>query len=153
MALETTKAIICRIGTEEYALDVNHVVSIERIQSIRPLPHTEPYMAGIMQLRGSVIPVLDLRIWLGLQKSAEESHDQKRIVVTEASERKLGLIVDAATDVLDIDGKLVQTVEMQQGAQEVRHVANLDGRLILILHVPKLIEQLDVSVFENAETA
>ncbi|GAX89023.1 chemotaxis protein CheW [Effusibacillus lacus] len=151
--MASIKAIICRVREEEYALDVNQVLSIERIQNIRPLPHTEAYMAGIMQLRGSVIPVVDLKIWLGFEQSEDGNEDQKRIVVTESNGKRLGVIVDAATDVIDIKDELIQTVEMQQGAQEVNHVANLDGRLILMLNIPNLIGQLDISVFANAETA
>lgn len=152
MAIDSTKAIICRIGKEEYALDVNRVLSIERIQNIRTIPHTESYMAGIINLRGSIVPVMDLRIWLGLERESGENEDQQRIVVTESNGKKLGLVVDAATDVLDIEEHTVQAVEMQQGAQEVNQVANLNGRLILIIDVEKLIAQLDVTVFENIET-
>ncbi|MFC4766713.1 chemotaxis protein CheW [Effusibacillus consociatus] len=153
MPLELTKAIICRISSEEYALDVNQVLSIERIQNIRPIPHTEPYMAGIINLRGSIVPVMDLRIWLGFNQPNDENQEQKRIVVAESNGKRLGLVVDAATDVLDIQKEDVQAVEMNQGAEEVNRVANLNGRLILILDVPKLIAQLDVSCFETTETA
>jgi purine-binding chemotaxis protein CheW len=150
--LSTTKAIVCRVGTEEYALEVSQVLSIERIQNIRPIPHTEAYMAGIINLRGTVIPVMDLREWLAI-KSYEENEDQKRIIVTESQGKKLGLVVDAATDVLDIQESDIQQVDMEQGAKEAKRVANLNGRLILILDVPKLIGQLDASVFEATETA
>ncbi|BCJ86739.1 chemotaxis protein CheW [Effusibacillus dendaii] len=153
MAIETTKAIICKIGQEEYALDVSHVLSIERLQNIRSMPHTEEYMAGIMELRGSVVPVMNLRVWLGFGKAGDVDQDHKRIVVTESNGQKLGLIVDAATDVLDIAKETLQAVEMQQGAREVNQVVNLDGRLILVLNVPNLIKQLDVSIFDNMETA
>jgi purine-binding chemotaxis protein CheW len=153
MAGESMKVIVCRIGNEEYALDVEQVLSIERIQNIRGIPHAEPYMTGIIDLRGAVIPVMDLRIWLGMDKTGDDANDQKRIVVAESNGKKLGLVVDAATDVLDIRLDALQTVEMQQGAQELNQVANLDGRLILILNVQKLIAQLDVSVFETSETA
>lgn len=151
--MESVKAIICRIGAEEYALNVTHVLSIERIQNIRPLPHTEPFMAGIMQLRGAVVPVMDLRIWLGIEKSDAAGQDHQRIIVTEVDGRRLGLIVDAATDVLDIEDKVIQSVETQHGAREVKNVANLESRMILILDIPKLVEQLDASVFDDAETA
>lgn len=153
MATESIKAIICRIASEEYALNVNHVLSIERIQDIRPIPHTEAYMAGIMQLRGSIVPVMDLKIWLGLESAGNDKDGQeKRIVVTECEGKRLGLIVDAATDVMDITASSIQSVEMQEGSKEVNKVANLESRLILILDVPTLIEQLHF-VFDQVETA
>lgn len=154
MAAESIKAIICRITSEEYALNVNHVLSIERIQEIRQIPHTEAYMAGIIQLRGSIVPVMDLKIWLGWAKAGndQEVQTEKRIVVTEYNEKRLGLIVDAATDVMDIAASSIQSVEIHEGSKEVNQVANLESRLILILDVPKLIEQLNF-VFDQVETA
>lgn len=154
MAMESVKVIICRVAEEEYALNVNHVLSIERIQNIRPVPHTEAYMAGIMQLRGSIVPVMDLRSWLGMEPTGQDHEGQaeKRIVVTEYNDKRLGLIVDAATDVTDIALSSVQSVEMNEGSKEISRVANLDGRLILILDVPMLIEQLHF-VFDQVETA
>jgi purine-binding chemotaxis protein CheW len=154
MAMESMKAIICRISAEEYALNVNHVLSIERIQNIRPVPHTEAHMAGIMQLRGSIVPVMDLRSWLGLEPTGQDHEGQaeKRIVVTEYNDKRLGLIVDAATDVTDIDLSSVQSVEMNEGSKEISRVANLDSRLILILDVPTLIDKLHF-VFDQVETA
>lgn len=150
----SVKVIICRVAAEEYALNVNHVLSIERIQNIRPVPHTEAYMAGIMQLRGSIVPVMDLRSWLGMEPTGRDHEGQaeKRIVVTEYNDKRLGLIVDAATDVTDIALSSVQSVEMNEGSKEISRVANLDGRLILILDVPMLIEQLHF-VFDQVETA
>lgn len=154
MAMESVKVIICRVAAEEYALNVNHVLSIERIQNIRPVPHTEAYMAGIMQLRGSIVPVMDLRSWLGMEPTGQDHEGQaeKRIVVTEYNDKRLGLIVDAATDVTDIALSSVQSVEMNEGSKEISRVANLDGRLILIFDVPMLIEQLHF-VFDQVETA
>lgn len=152
--MESVKVIICRVAAEEYALNVNHVLSIERIQNIRPVPHTEAYMAGIMQLRGSIVPVMDLRSWLGMEPTGQDHEGQaeKRIVVTEYNDKRLGLIVDAATDVTDIALSSVQSVEMNEGSKEISRVANLDGRLILIFDVPMLIEQLHF-VFDQVETA
>lgn len=153
MAVGSMKAIVCKVASEEYALDVNHVLSIERIQDIRPVPHTEDYIAGIMQLRGNVIPVMDLKAWLGMKGQIEntETQAEKRIIVTEYDKQHLGLIVDSATDVLDIEESLIQTVEMQEG-KEINQVANLQSRLILILNIPRLLQKVSRDL-EEIETA
>ena len=133
------KSVICRIGKEFYAIDVTNVLSIERMHSIRPLAQQAFHVAGIMQLRGEVLPVFDLRKWLGVH--IEDTEEQKIIVVSH-QDKKVGLIVDSAMDVVDIDDDSIQEVSSDQARVEVQQVVSLQEKLVLIFDVVTLLQQI-----------
>lgn len=123
-----------------YALPAEDVIQMESYAGATPVPGTQPFVAGIMQLRGRVVPVVDVRARFGLP-AAERTMDT-RVVVGEYDGRYVALVVDAAREVARIGPselapppRLVDT-----GARRfVRALAQLDDRPVIILDFAKLI--------------
>jgi len=127
-----------------YAIEVEFVREIVRLMEITPLPNAPRLIEGVIDLRETVIPVLDLA--RSLNRGRASSGMQARIVVVEVDELVLGLWVDAATDVLTLDTRQLEDVPdlaTQAGYQAVRNVVRReDGPPIMVLAVDKLVEDL-----------
>jgi purine-binding chemotaxis protein CheW len=98
--------VIFSLSDGDYGLDVHIVDSIIKLQPITTVPNTPDYVEGVTNLRGDVLPVVDLRRLLG--RSLQETGKDSRIVVVELPETKIGLLVDAVVEVLRIDQQMIR---------------------------------------------
>ncbi|MGL4523833.1 MAG: chemotaxis protein CheW [Bacilli bacterium] len=137
------KYIVFQLRNEEYAIPVITVKSIEKFQPITRVPRTLPYIRGVMNLRGVVTPIIDLRQRFGLP-SPDEWEDM-RIIITSTSESDLGFIVDAANDVLDVESDQIEPasniLEMVD-TEFIEGVIKIENRLITILKLNELISNI-----------
>lgn len=127
-----------------YALDVTSVREIMRDGEITPLPNAPELIEGVMELRGGVIPVLNLARVLGGERSASTSGS--RVVVLECDGLLLGLIVEAATDVLSVDPALLDDVPelaTQAGYDTIRAVVRRPGAApVMVLSLESILERV-----------
>src|SRR5690625_4300696 len=97
---EFQQSIIVKLDKEEYAIPVEFIGGIERIQQITRVPKTADFIKGVINLRGVITPIVDLRERFGIEP---KQHDEStRIIITEMDDYNVGLIVDAAYDVVNI---------------------------------------------------
>jgi purine-binding chemotaxis protein CheW len=128
------------LSREEYGVDVRLVQEIIRVSEITPVPRAPASIKGVINLRGRVIPVIDLKKKLGLGEV--EPGRRTRIVVVKLRERLVGLLVDAASQVLkvpvsSIDPAPEAVVEIE--ADYIRGVAKLPDRLIILMDLHKIL--------------
>ena len=137
--------VLFQLAKTTYALDIACVEEIVRMPALTPIPQALPCVVGITNLRGSIVPVLDLRQRCGLAASAATV--ATRVVVVQQASHKLGLIVDAVDEVTTIPAASVEPVAtVIQDAREQRlllGVARLDDRLVLLLDLTKIVAQDD----------
>lgn len=129
-----------RVGTADYALPAAQVLHLESFVTATHVPGTPSYVAGLVQVRGRLVPVVDLRARFGLAP-IEHSID-RRVVVVQVGSRVAGLLVDSAREVLQIDAaKFEKPPELieQQTAGFVTAVATIAQRLFLLVDVPRVI--------------
>ena len=117
---EEMQLVCFKVDHEEYAVNIMKVQEIIRINEITAVPKTKEYMKGIINLRGTVVPVVDMRTRFGLK--TPESQEQSRIVVVNISGKTTGLIVDSVTEVLRVSKSQIEPPPTS--------VANLDGKFI-----------------------
>lgn len=94
------KVIVFQLNDKEYGVPVSQVKSIEKIMHITRVPHTNPFVKGVMNLRGVVTPLLDLRVRFGMEEQAY--NEGTRVIIVSIDDKEVGLIVDGANDVIDI---------------------------------------------------
>lgn len=146
------KVIIFQLKDEEYALPVKQVGSIERMQHITRVPQAEPFVKGVINLRGVVTPILDLRIKFGIEEA--EPSDSTRIIIVHIPNLEVGLIVDAAYDVIDIPADAVEPSPEVVGSLEadyIEGVVNLENRLLILLNMEKVLSLKGNSQLEVVE--
>lgn len=136
------KIIVFQLKEKEYAIPVEQVRSIEKIQHITRVPGAAPYIKGVINLRGVVTPIVDLRNRFGME--GEEYTDNTRIILTVLDDLEVGLIVDAANDVLDIPTNVIEPPpEMVNGTEAnfVNGVAKIGKRLLILLELEKVLNE------------
>lgn len=146
------KVIVFQLKDEEYAVSVQQVGSIERIQPITRVPSTADFVKGVINLRGVVIPIIDLRLRFGIE--ASEFSDSTRIIIVYFDDMETGLIVDAANDVIDIPEKAIEPPPEVIGtvdADYIEGVAKLDDRLLILLDLQKVLTRDEVDELKTVE--
>jgi purine-binding chemotaxis protein CheW len=126
---------VLRLGGREYALPLDCVVAVVRIAALTPVPDAASFVLGLLDLRGRVVPVLDLRLRLGLP--ATEPGLSTPICVVEVGGRAFGLVADGVTDVLPLAAPVERPAVVPE-ASPVAGVTYVDGRLVSLLDPGRL---------------
>lgn len=130
-----------QLDAETYGIDVLQVQEVLRVSEISPVPGALPFVIGIINLRGNVVTVLDARHRFGLPP--KESDDASRIIVVDAFDKVVGLLVDSVSEVAYLPAAEIEsppTVGTEDGAKFVSGVCNRDGQLLILVDLAKLID-------------
>jgi purine-binding chemotaxis protein CheW len=141
--MEDMKVIVFQLVDKEYVIPVSQVQSIEKIMHITRVPKTPSFVKGVINLRGVVTPIIDLRERFDLQANA--LNDQSRMIMIKLDDMEVGLIVDAANDVLDIPFSAIEPQPEVVGSIEsefIAGVAKLDRRLLVLLQLEKVLDPI-----------
>lgn len=145
------KIIVFQLKEKEYAIPVEQVRSIEKEQHITRVPGVAPYINGVINLRGVVTPIVDLGKRLDLDEA--ENTDNTRIIIAVFNDIEVGLIVDAANDVLDISRDSIEPPPEIVGGTEVEYingVVKIGKRLLILLDLEKVMnDQLKLNGLEG----
>lgn len=129
------------IGKEHFAVDILMVQEIIRMCPITPIPNSPEFIEGVFNLRGHIIPVIDLRKRLNLEAAAAE--DQSRILVINIDERVTGFVVDSVSEVLKIPHSSIEPPPeiVMAGLQSkyIHGVARFEERLLILLDFSKIL--------------
>ena len=136
----STLHVLCKVADSFYALPASQVLQMESFTGATRVPGAQPHVAGLVQIRSRVIPVVDLRTRFGLP--AVEPTLDSRVMVVQCGERTVGLLADSVREVALIDPtafKPPPEIVMQQAAGFVEAVAQLGERLIMLMDSKRVI--------------
>ncbi len=135
-----TLHVTFRVGSAEYAVNAEHVLHLESFTEATHVPGAPAFVAGLVQVRGKLVPVVDLRTRFGL--GAVERTLDNRVIVVKVGTRVAGLLVDSAREVVRLDeASFEPPPELldNQASGFVKAVATQAKRLLLVVDVPRLI--------------
>lgn len=129
-----------RVGKEYFGVPISIVHEIVRMMEITAVPDAPPFIEGVINLRGKIIPIVDLR-----KRFAEgiEQNRRNRILVAELDGHNVGLVVDSANEVLKMDPELIEPPPniFEQGEMNyVTGVGKLDGKLVILIDLAKIMQ-------------
>jgi purine-binding chemotaxis protein CheW len=131
-----------RIGRETFGLPISLVREIVRVPEITSVPNAPDYIEGVINLRGRIIPVVDLR--KRFREKVTEPNKRNRIVVVELESRRIGLIVNSASEVLKIAPSEIEAPHevFQEGELNyITGVGKMKGRLVILLDLNKILQR------------
>jgi len=149
--LKQQQLVSFRLGVEEYGVSIMKVQEIIRMQEITKVPQMPDFIEGIINLRGNVIPIIDLRKRFGL--SCAEKTIDSRIVVVSVRERIVGIIVDGVSEVLRLSEEQIEPpppAVSTAGREYIKGVGKLEKRLLILLDIDKILSSEEHNVIENA---
>ena len=137
------------IADEEYGLEILKVREIIGIMEITSVPKTPPYVKGVINLRGKVIPVIDLRLKVGMPEA--DRTDQTCIIIVDVDNVEMGIIVDNVSEVLDIPAEDIDdspSFGEQVNTDYILGMGKSDGNVTILLDISKLLSQTNVTAIE-----
>jgi purine-binding chemotaxis protein CheW len=140
-----------RIGRETFGLPISIVREIVRVPEITSIPNAPDYIEGVINLRGRIIPVVDLRKRFG--EVVNKADKRNRIIVVELENRNIGLIVNSASEVLKIppsDIEAPHAVFQEGELNYITGVGKLRGRLVMLLDLGKILQRGELRRLEDA---
>jgi purine-binding chemotaxis protein CheW len=144
---DTIQVASFHIGTEEYGVDISQIQEIIRMMEITKLPRTPDFVEGVINLRGQLIPIIDLRTRFGMERA--EVTKNSRIIVTDIGTKRVGIIVDSASEVLTIPMESIeQAPEMIAGAgtDYIQGVGKIGDRLVVLLDLTMVVSAFKAEV-------
>lgn len=132
--------VIFELGTENFGIDIASVEGIVKVQEITKIPKAPSYLEGITNLRGDVLPVIDMQKRFGM--SIQEHTKETRIMVANVENVKIGMIVSAVSEVLTIDDSVIELpppMVSNINSEFIIGVAKIDKRLVILLDLAKVL--------------
>lgn len=139
-----------KIGNEEFGVDILKVQEINKMVAVTKVPNSPSFVEGVINLRGKVIPIVDLRTRLGLEK-VEQTKDT-RIIVVDVDSRIIGFIVDSVSEVLRIPVNITEAPpEIATGVNSefIKSVGKLDDRLLILIDLDKILSNTEKNEIGN----
>jgi purine-binding chemotaxis protein CheW len=136
----TSRWVTFRLEQELYGINVLQVQEVLRVSEIVPVPGAPDYVLGIINLRGKVVTVIDMRRSFGLP--SHENTDASRIMIIESGKQVAGMLVDSVAEVVNIDSNQVETapdVGTSEASKYIQGIANHNKEILILVDVNKLL--------------
>lgn len=149
---ELLQLVTFSIGEEEFGVDILKVQEIIRIMEITKVPRAQDFVEGVINLRGKVIPIIDLRRRFGFASKEHDKHT--RIIVIEINNMIVGFVVDSVSEVLRIPAATVEPpppVVAGVESEYISGVGKLEDRLLILLDLDKLLSSEDLEAFSQGQ--
>ena len=147
---ELIQLVSFKLGQEEFGIDILKVQEINRMVEITKVPQAPYYCEGVINLRGKVIPVIDLRKKFSLESTERDKNT--RIIVCDVDTNVVGMIVDAVEEVLRIPSSTVEPapdVVVTVDSDYIRGVAKLEERLLILLDISRIAVEVNQEIGDN----
>ncbi len=138
----TTQYIVIALGTEQYGIDIKYIDNIVRMQQITRVPQVSPYWKGVINLRGAVIPVMSLRVKMGLERDVE-TKNSRIIIIKQDQHEPIGVMVDSVKEVVTLSSNQVEKVTGE--AKEDGYVSGIGKQetgLISLLDIEQVMQDM-----------
>ena len=153
ITLETlTQIVAMRLSDEDYGIPILQIQEILRLTEVTHIPNMPDFIEGVLNLRGKIIPVLDLRKRFHLKIT--ENTDKTRIVIVEAENQTMGLVVDSVSEVINLKREQLDSVPHSITSIETEYlmgVAKIDNRLVVLLDLGKLLNSIEKIALKDIE--
>lgn len=150
---EEEQVVVFNLRDQTYGIDIDSVLEIIRMESIVRVPGTPDFVEGIINLRGRIVPVMDLSRWFGLDTA--DITASSRIIIVDTSDSTIGMIVDSVSEVLRFPLSCIEPPPAMVGAGNVefiRGVALYDQRMFILLDLARILRDDEKTVLNRMDT-
>ena len=137
--------IVVKIDNEQYGINIKYIDNIVRNQKITRVPKTQTYYKGVINLRGEIIPVMSIRLKLGLEEDVFT--DKTRIIIIKLENAKIGILVDQVNEVITLDEEDVEKTHHDKNDEANGYISGIGkskGELVSLLDIVSLITEKDI---------
>lgn len=141
--MDQKQYVIVTLDKETYGIDIQQVQVIERLTRITRVPHAPSFVKGVINLRGDIIPVINLRERLSMP--IQEYTNDTRIIIVKTKKHIMGLIVDQVKEVLDLDGESMENVRefsSKIDSNYIKALGKVESEIVILLNIDGIIDEL-----------
>lgn len=139
---ETKQYIVVKLDNEQYGIDISFVDNIVRMQQITRVPKAQSFFAGVINLRGEIIPVMNLRLKFGLSQK-EYTNATRIIIIKPENNAKIGILVDEVREVVTLEEESIEKAVYDDQGVNLLGVGKYNNTLISLLNIQGIISELD----------
>ena len=139
---ESKQYIVVKLDNEQYGIDISFIDNIVRMQQITRVPKAQSYFAGVINLRGEIIPVMCLRSKFGLPDK-EYTNATRIIIVKPESNDKIGVLVDEVREVVALEEEYIEKAVYDEQGSNLIGVGKYNDTLISLLNIQGIVQDLD----------
>lgn len=139
--VDTKQFVVFRLGQEEYGVDIQKVTTIEQVKHITRVPKTPAFIKGVINLRGDIIPIMDLRKRFNLAEV--DNTEDTRIIIIKLDEVFVGIIVDSVAEVLQLTEDSIENITNFSNDLSLDYllgVGKVNDRIVTLLNIEKLVK-------------
>ena len=151
MKSDSREMLVFRLGSEEYGVDILKVQEIRGYEKVTPIPRSPDYLKGVVNLRGAIVPIIDLRVKFGMANPAFDSFTV--VIILRIAGRFIGLVVDGVSDTVDLSAGEIRDAPglgAMVDSAYLAGVATKDDRMILIVDIEKLLSAGELALLGEA---
>lgn len=143
--------LVFSLGDEEYAIDILKVQEITGYENVTRIPNAPDFIKGVANLRGVIVPIIDLRIRFQLDRAEYDEHTV--VIVVNVAERVMGMVVDGVSDVMSLKPDQIRPAPEFGVSMPVDYLSglgNLEDRMLVLVDVEKLLTSEEMALVEKA---
>ena len=147
----TQEYLTFQLGGEEYGVDILKVQEIRSYDTVTRLPEAPHYIKGVINLRGTIVPVVDMRLKLHLGEAEYDKHTV--MIILNVTDKVIGMVVDGVSDVITLAASQVRPPPEFAGVLDTRFITGLgavDERMLILVDIDQLMSASDLEIVENA---
>ena len=154
LAAVNNEYLTFKLGDEEYGIDILKVQEIRGYDHVTRIANTPGWLKGVINLRGTIVPIVDMRIKFNLGRA---EYDQFTVVIIlNVAKRTVGMVVDSVSDVLTLAGDQIRPAPELSGTMDTRYIMGLgtvEGRMIILADIERLMTSREMDLLEHASEA
>ena len=154
LAAVNNEYLTFKLGDEEYGIDILKVQEIRGYDHVTRIANTPGWLKGVINLRGTIVPIVDMRIKFNLGRA---EYDQFTVVIIlNVAKRTVGMVVDSVSDVLTLAGDQIRPAPELSGTMDTRYIMGLgtvEGRMIILADIEQLMTSREMDLLEHASGA
>ncbi len=139
---EAKQYIVVKLDSEQYGIDISFIDNIVRMQQITRVPKSQSYFSGVINLRGEIIPVMNLRLRFELEPK-EHTNATRIIIIKPESNAKIGILVDEVREVVTLEEENIEKAVYDEQGLNLLGVGKYKDTLISLLNIQGIISELD----------
>lgn len=146
--------VVFGLGKEEFGIDISRVREIVRMQNITSIPQSMDFVEGIVNLRGQIVPIVDLCKRFVVADRSDSDDGDRRIIVVNIGEQNIGILVDGVSEILRVPDESIEAtppiVSSGVSSEFIKGVAKVDSRLIIFLDLDRIFSDEEHKVLLEA---
>jgi purine-binding chemotaxis protein CheW len=150
--VSTSEFLTFTLGAEEYGIDILKVQEIRGYDAVTSIANAPSFLKGVINLRGSIVPIIDLRLKFNL--GTAEYNVFTVVIILNLGDRVVGIVVDSVSDVLTLGGEQVRPAPELSASMDTQYITGLgtvDGRMLILLNIERLMLSADMGLVDAAQ--